>query len=40
MPINDNLNILDKVIFINKNSKLLAIYSKENNILKSFKNFT
>ena len=40
MPINDNWNILDKVIFINKNSKLLAIYSKENNILKSFKNFT
>lgn len=39
MPINNDYNIEDKVIFIDKNNKLLAIYYNDNNTLKSFKNF-
>ncbi len=39
MKINDIWNISDKVIFVNKYNKLLAIYYKENDYLKSFKNF-
>lgn len=39
MKINNDWNITDKVIFIDKNNKLIAIYKEEDNYLKSFKNF-
>jgi len=39
MVIDDIWGIDDKVIFIDSNNKLIAIYKKENNKLKSFKNF-
>jgi len=39
MTIDDIWDISDKVIFVDKFNKLIAIYIKENNKLKSFKNF-
>ncbi|MBR5370387.1 MAG: tRNA pseudouridine(55) synthase TruB [Bacilli bacterium] len=39
MKINNDFNINDKVIFINKSNKLLGIYEKEDNYLKVWKNF-
>ena len=32
-------NIIDKVIFKNEKNKILGIYEKKNNILKTWKNF-
>ena len=40
MKINDIWDISDKVIFIDRNNKLIAIYKKENSNLKSYRNFT
>ena len=39
MKINDNWNINDKVIFKNKENKLLGIYEKYDDILRVWKNF-
>ena len=39
MKINNDFNIKDKVIFINKSNKLLGIYEVEDNHLKVWKNF-
>lgn len=39
MKINNDFNIKDKVIFINKTNKLLGIYEVEDNKLKVWKNF-
>lgn len=39
MKIKNDFNIKDKVIFINKNKKLLGIYEVEDNNLKVWKNF-
>ena len=39
VKINDNWNITDKVIFKNKDNKLLGIYVKDIDILKVWKNF-
>ena len=39
MVIDDIWDISDKVVFIDKSNKLIAIYIKEDNKLKSFKNF-
>ena len=39
MKINNDFNVRDKVIFINKSNKLLGIYEVENNSLKVWKNF-
>ena len=39
MKINNDFNVRDKVIFINKSNKLLGIYEVEDNNLKVWKNF-
>ena len=39
MKINDNWNIIDKVIFKSKENKLLGIYAKDVDILRVWKNF-
>ena len=39
MKIPNDYNIEDKVIFVNKDNKLLGIYEKDNNLLKVWKNF-
>lgn len=39
VKINNTFNIKDKVIFKNKNNKLLGIYELDNNKLKVWKNF-
>ena len=39
MKIDNDFNVNDKVIFINKSNKLLGIYEKEDNYLKVWKNF-
>ena len=39
VPIKNNFNIKDKVIFQDQNSKLLGIYQVKNNMLVTWKNF-
>ena len=39
IKINNDFNIKDKVIFMNKSNKLLGIYEVEENYLKVWKNF-
>ena len=39
MKLDNNWNIEDKVMFINKDNKLLGIYEKDDNLLKVWKNF-
>ena len=39
VKLDNTFDIKDKVIFVNKDGKLLGIYEKDNEILKVWKNF-
>ena len=39
VKLDNTFDIIDKVIFVNKDDKLLGIYEKDNEILKVWKNF-